>query len=178
MKKRFLIVSGVIAMLCVVAIACEKKGNPDAISPTFGTTGNPNPNNPTVTGNTSYTNPATTNSSFSVGGTGWTNPTCGTTFSIMLKGLRDETDVTLSFPSIIKTGTYVVTASPGSGQCAVTVANAPDQPSGIVWYGKSGTVVVNTTSTSISAYLSGVICTQQAFNFPTVSLSGQLGCSP
>jgi hypothetical protein len=179
MKKSIIAFCWMVAVLSVVIMACEKKENADAIQPTFGSTGNPNPNNPTVTGNVTYTNPATDNTSLRVGGTGWSNPTCGTTYSIMLKASNDLTDVTVSFPQVIKTGTYLVTASPTPpSQCAVTIVNAPGQPGGIVWYGKSGIVTVNTTSSSISASLTGVICTQQTFNFPTVSVSGDLGCSP
>jgi hypothetical protein len=164
-------------LTALVIVACEKKKS-NAISPTYGATGNPNPGAQTVTGNTTPTNPATENTSMIVGGSGWTNPTCGSTFSITLKGYNGTTDVTISFAKAMKTGTYAIAATPsGTTTCAMTIVNAPNQPAGIVWYGKSGSVVVNTTSASISAGFQDIVCTQQSFGFPTVSASGFLGCS-
>src|SRR5687768_4317430 len=131
---------------CLAFFACEKKKS-EGIAPTYGATGNPNPNSQTVTGTTTHSNPATENTSMIVGGSGWTNPTCGSTFSITLKGYNGSSDVTLSFASVIKTGNYVIAATPsGTSSCAMTIVNAPNQPAGIVWYGKSGTVAVNSSS--------------------------------
>jgi hypothetical protein len=176
MNKPIFALALLVLSVTVALTGCEKKSTSDAISPTFGSTGNPNPNNPTVTGNAPASNPATENTAISVGGSGWSNPTCGTTYSIMLKGVMDETDVTLNFGSIIKSGPYVIGATTGSAQCTMVIVNAPNQPKGIVWYGKSGSVTVNTTSTSISATFKNVVCTQQSFNFPTVVASGTLSC--
>src|SRR5436190_23518837 len=102
----------VFAMLFIACLigACEKKNQDNAISPSYGATGNPNPGAQTVTGNTTPTNPATENTALSIGGPGWTNPTCGSTFSITLKGFNGTTDVTLSFAKAMKTATYNIAA--------------------------------------------------------------------
>jgi hypothetical protein len=167
----------VLVVACVIIFACEKKKS-TGIAPTYGATGNPNPGAQTVTGSTTPSNPATENTSIQVGGPGWTNPTCGSTFSITLKGYNGATEVTLSFASTIKTGTYAIATTPqGNTSCAMTVVNAPGQPGGIVWYGKTGQVSVNTTTASMSASFNNIVCTQQSFGFPTVAASGFLGCS-
>lgn len=161
----------------IVIVACEKKKS-DGLSPTYGTTGNPHPGAQTVTGSTTHSNPATENTSLFVGGSGWTNPTCGSTGSITLRAFNGNTDVTITFAAPAKSATYNIAATPtGSSSCAMTIANAPNQPAGIVWYGQSGSVVVNTTSASISASLTNVVCVQKTFGFPTVTANGVLGCS-
>ncbi len=182
MKKQFLIISGFAVISASLIFSCAKKKEDNRITPTYkedatGTGGNPNVGNQTVTGTATLTNPATQNSSLLVGGAGWSNPTCSSTNSITLKGINGGVDVTLSFLFPPTSGTYAIAANPSSQSCAMTVVNAPNQPSGIVWYGKTGQVVVNTTTASINASFSGVLCTQQNFNFPTVGVSGNLGCN-
>ncbi|MBA3682078.1 MAG: hypothetical protein H0W73_13105 [Bacteroidetes bacterium] len=182
MKKQFLIISGFAVLTASLIFSCAKKKEDNRISPTYkedatGTGGNPNVGNQTVTGTATLTNPATTNSSLLVGGAGWSNPTCSSTNSITLKGINGGVDVTLSFLFPPTSGTYAIASNPGPQSCAMTVVNAPNQPSGIVWYGKTGQVVVNTTTTAINASFSGILCTQQNFNFPTVGVSGNLGCN-
>lgn len=182
MKKQFLIISGFAIISAVLVFSCAKKKDNGAITPTYkedatGTGGNPNVGNQTVTGTATLTNPATTNSSLLVGGNGWSNPTCISTNSITLKGVNGSIDVTLNFLFPPTTGTYAIASNPGPMACSMIVNNAPNQPSGIVWYGKTGQVVVNTTTTAINASFSGVVCTQQNFNFPTVGVSGNLGCN-
>ena len=176
MKKQILLVSGLILVVLAVSFSCNRKKS-SGIAPTYGSTGNPNPNNPTVTGNVTAVNPATENTSIFIGGNGWNNPTCGSTNGIALKGYNGTVDVTMTFNSTITSGTFVVSPSPGPGACALSILNAPGQPAGIVWQGKSGTVVVNTTTNSTNASFSGVVCTQASFNFPAVTASGFLGCS-
>ncbi|MBA2612115.1 MAG: hypothetical protein H0U95_09095 [Bacteroidetes bacterium] len=182
MKKQFLIISGFAIITASLIFSCAKKKADNRIQPTYkedatGTGGNPNVGNQTVTGTATLTNPATQNSSLLVGGSGWSNPTCISTNSITLKGINGSIDVTLNFLFPPTTGTYAIAASPNAGACSMIVNNAPNQPSGIVWYGKTGSVVVNTTSTSIQASFTGILCTQQNFNFPTVGVSGNLGCN-
>jgi hypothetical protein len=172
-----LILIGCMALLSALFISCEKKKNSTGIAPTYGTTGNPNPPNITVTGSTTYTNPATENTSIYVGGSGWTNPTCASVNSVTLKGYNGNIDITLSFSSPAKTGTYNIGGTPANNICAMTLVNAPSQPAGVVWVGKTGVVVVNTTSTAINAQFSGIVLTQQNFNFPTVTATGAIGCS-
>ena len=180
MNKRFLPFALLVISAFVLFIACEKKKS-NGISPDYrenaGTGGNPNTNNPTVTGTNTLTNPATQNSGFVVGGTGWTNPTCGSTNSVTLKGLNGETEVTLTFASTITSGTYAIGSVPGNSVCAMTVLNAPSQPAGILWVGKSGQVSVNTSTASINAFFTSIQCTQASFIYPVVSVSGNLGCS-
>ena len=175
MKKHLLLFSSILFLGGIVVLSCSKKKS-SGISPTYGTTyGNPNPNN-TVTGNTPTVNLATENSSLPVGGSGWSNPTCGTTSSLALKGNNGVVDVTLSFASTIYAGTYQVGLTPGANVCGLTVLNAPNQPAGIYWYGKSGTVTIANNGPSISATLSSVVCAQLTFNYPTVVVSGSLSC--
>lgn len=181
MKKQFIRLSGSLLLIGLVIFSCAKKKS-DGITPTYGSTGNPYPNNPTVTGTSTLTNPATENTSMNVGGNGWSNPSCGSTNSLTLKGYNGTIDVTLAFTFSTSTvpihsGTYAISSSGGLNTCQLTINNAPNQPAGTVWYGKSGTVVVNTSSTSISASFNGVVCTQASFNFPTVTANGFLGCT-
>lgn len=180
MKKPFALIAG-LAVILSISISCKDKNSKNAITPDYGATGNPYPNNQTVTGSTTFTSPATQNTSFEAGGIGWSNPSCISTASLALRSTEGLTDVLLTFASPPPTGTvstYAIGGTPGTGVCALTVINAPDQPAGVVWYGKSGTVSVSTTSTSINAALgSGIVCTQKDFNFPHVVVTGVLGCS-
>lgn len=167
----------VIGALVLGIFSCQKKTNSNAITPDYSETGNPNPNNQTVTGATSYTNPATKNSSILIGTSGWSNLTCTSTNSATLRGIDGTSEVTLTFKGAATAGQFAIAASPGAGACAMTIKNAPNQPAGIVWYGSAGTVTVNITPASINAVFSNVVCTQQSFNFPTVSASGTLSCN-
>lgn len=182
MKKQFLIISGFAIIFASLIFSCAKKKDNGAITPTYkedatGTGGNPNVGNQTVTGTATLTNPATQNSSLLVGGSGWSNPTCISTNSITLKGINGGIEVTLNFLFPPTTGTYAIAASPNAQACSMTVLNAPNQPAGLLWYGKTGSVAVNTTTSAIQASFSGILCTQQNFNFPTVGVSGALGCN-
>jgi len=176
MKKAFALFITFSVIFALVS-ACEKKGDKNAIKPDYGATGNPNPDNQTVTGATTYTNPATQNTSIKIGDTGWSNLTCASTNSATLKGTKGEIEVTLSFPGAATTNTYAIASVPAAGACAMTIVNAPNQPAGLVWYAKQGTVAVVTSSNSIKATFNGVVCTQQTFNFPTVSASGTVSCN-
>lgn len=171
-----------LAVMALCFLACEKKDPKNGISPDYkqnsGTGGNPNQNNPTVTGTSTLTNPATKNTSLLVGGSGWSNPTCPSTASLVLKGINGETEVILSFGSpIIQSGSYAIGALPSGSICAMTVLNAPEQPAGISWIGKGGMVTVNTNSVSITANFSSIQCTQPSFIYPVVSVSGTVACA-
>lgn len=165
-------------VLCTVS-SCKDKNSSDAIKPDYSATGNPYPNNQTVTGTTTYTSPATVNTTFTVGATepGWSNPSCTSTQSVALRATKENIDVILTFGGIITNTTYAVSSVLGAGLCVLTVYNAPEQPTGIIWYGRGGTVSVVTTSNSINATLNNVVCTQKEFNFPQVSVKGGIGCS-
>lgn len=176
MKKNLVLFIGITVLVTLIA-ACEKKNSSSAISPDYSATGNPNPNNQTVTGSNTYTNPATQNSSFVAGGIGWSNPTCISTGSVSLKGISGTTEVVLTFSGVATSGTYAIAAKPSANACSLVAYNVPDQPGGILWYGRSGSVVVSSNATSINAQLLNAVCTQSTFNFPIVSISGNIGCN-
>ncbi len=156
---------------------CEKKGDKNAISPDYSATGNPNPNNQTVTGASSYSNPATQNTSILVGTSGWSYFTCATTNTTTFRSSFNGSEVTLSFAGPATTQTYAIASVASSNACAMTILNPPNQPAGIVWYGKTGSVVVSTSSIGVSCTFVNVVCTQQSFGFPTVNASGTLACN-
>ncbi len=185
MKKNIFILAGTFAIASLIFVACKKKDD-NTIHPTYkedatGTASNPQPNNVTVTGTSTVTNPATENSSLYAGGAGWSNPTCITTNSLYLKGNSGDTEVTLSFavPPAVGTQTYNVGASPSLNSVSIIITKAPNQPAGIVWYGKSGVLTVSSSTSAVSAVITGtgVLCLQSTFNFPQVILTGLLGCN-
>lgn len=182
MKKINLIAFACVTMAALVFFACSKKSQDDTIKPTYkdqatGTGGNPNAGNATQTGSVPITNPASENSSLNCGGSGWLNPSCASSGSLTLKGISGNIEVTLSFNTIPATGNYNVSSVTGPSNVQVTVLNAPNQPSGITWFGKTGVVSINTNSTSINATFTGIQCVQSNFNFPVVSVSGNVGCN-
>jgi hypothetical protein len=160
-----------------ITFSCKDKNNKDAISPDYSATGNPYPDNQTVTGSTTYTNPATKNTSFAVGDIGWSNPSCVSTSSTALRAKKDDRDVIITFQGAATATTYAISQTLGPNTCILTAYNVPDQPAGLYWYGKSGSVVITQNATSISAKLVGVVCTQKEFNFPQVLITGVIGCS-
>jgi hypothetical protein len=177
--KKTLFISGLALLTSVILFSCEKKKE-TGIGPGYkeetGTGLNPNPN-PTVTGASTNTNPATSSSFLQVGGTGWSNPTCASTSSVTLKGINGQVDVTMSFFLPPTTGTYqVASAATQSNVCSVMVQNAPNQPAGTVWFAKSGMVSVTSSTSGISATFATLKCYQQDFNFPEVTVSGNLNC--
>lgn len=184
MKKNSFIVFSCALAFILVLLSCEKKKD-EGIGPTYkensGTGGNPFPNNQTVTGTSTYTNPATQNSSILVGGSGWSNPSCASTASTVIKGINNSVEVTINFSTVPAVGTYsyAIVSNPTQPlTCSMNVVNAPNQPSGIVWYATSGIVTVNTTTNSIiSASFTNIVCIQQNFNFPTVAITGNVGCN-
>jgi hypothetical protein len=202
--KKYLDVIYCVFIVSMIFLACEKKkeststattsttssastttgstGTTTTTGPTYtstGTgTGNPNYTT-TTTGTVSNTNPATNNSSLLVGGSGWSNATCISTNSLVLRAINGNTDVSLNFgtPPSQGTFTYNIDSTPSASACAMVVQNAPNQPAGVVWYGKTGIVTVQTTTVSITATFSGVMCVQQNFIFPAVSVTGTMSCN-
>jgi len=183
MKKYFIAATGLALTLTLVFVACAKKKDNNAITPTYkedanGTGGNPTKNDVTVTtGTTGITNPASANSGINTGSTGFTFPTCSSTNSLSLKAINGNINVTVNFSSPPISGTYLVGSNVGTGLCTVVVVDAPNQPAGVVWYGKTGTVSVSTSTNGISALLNSVQCIQQSFNFPQVTVSGNMSCN-
>lgn len=176
MKKSLVLIAGVCVLLLSGIFSCDKKKS-TGIRPDYSATGNPNPGEQTVTGSSTFTNPATENTSLRIGDIGWANLTCVSTQSLTLKGTYESTDVTLTFATAAASGTYAISQVAGPGTCMMTIVNAPDQPAGIVWVAKSGSVLVTTTPNSINAKFENVVCTQRTFNFPTVTASGTLSCN-
>lgn len=181
MKKLAIFSIGAFVVIAFSFLACKKKSDNGAIKPDYsaeaGGGGNPNAGQATQTGSVPITNPASENSSINVGGTGWLSPSCASSGSLSLKGINGSVEVTLSFSSPPMTGTYNVSTSSGPSNVQVTVVNAPNQPAGITWYGKTGMVAVNTNSSSINANFTGIQCTQSNFNFPVVTIIGNVGCN-
>jgi hypothetical protein len=183
MKKNPLVFVGFALALVLVSLSCEKKKD-EGIGPTYkensGTGGNPFPNNQTVTGTSTFTNPATQNSNIIVGGSGWSNPSCASTASTTIKGINNSVEVTMNFsaPPAVGTFSYAIVANPTQPlTCSMNVLNAPNQPFGVVWYATSGIVTVNTTTNSINASFANIVCIQKTFNFPTVAITGNVGCN-
>jgi hypothetical protein len=184
MKKYLFLFSGLIAINCLILMACKKKQD-DTITPTYkseasGTASNPQPNNVTVTGQTPTNNVPTNYTTIDISAAGWSNPSCVTTNSLYLQALNGGTKVTVTFatPPTIGTYTYNVASIPGQLACSVQVENAPEQPEGVLWVGRSGKIKVITNLNSVSAaIIENVVCYQSSgFNFPTVTVKGSLGC--
>jgi hypothetical protein len=182
MKKINIIAFTFVTVAVFVFFACNKKSTDNTIKPDYksqasGTGGNPNAGNATQTGSVPITNPASDNSSLYCGGSGWLNPSCASSGSLTLNGISGSIQVSLSFNSPPTSGQYNISTISGPTNVQLTVVNAPNQPSGITWYAKSGIVSVNTNSTSINATFNGIQCVQSNFNFPVVSVSGNVGCN-
>lgn len=187
MKKINILALTFVTIAALVFFACEKKetascSDGSTVKPGYkdactGTGGNPNAGNATQTGSVPITNPASENSSLNVGGSGWLNPSCASSGSLTLQGISGSVKVTLSFNVIPTPGSYNVSSVSGPSNVQVMVENAPSQPSGITWFGKTGVVTVNSNSTSINATFTGIQCVQSNFNFPVVSVSGNVGCN-
>jgi len=198
MKKHIYTIAGALVITSLVLFACKKKKEDDTIKPNYkedatGTASNPQPNNVTVTGTSTVTNPATENSSIYAGGAGWNNVSCASTNSLFLQSINGDCQVTLNFAILpaIGTFTYNVASAPGVNAVAITVTKAPNQPEGAVWYGRSGVVSVQAVTIACTGtppcpptyYCNaiipgtGVSCIQSTFNFPQVTLTGVLGCN-
>ena len=181
MKKIIITIISTLFTITLILFSCTKK-EITGITPDYkenaGTAGNPNVNNPTVTGGTLAINTATQNSSLYVGGASWINPTCGSTNSLTIKGINGNINVSLTFASSPITGTYTLGTVAGSGICSLTIIDAPNQPAGVVWVAKTGTISVTTSSLSINASFSSIKCSQETFSLTQVTVSGTLGCLP
>lgn len=165
-----------LAFILITAFSCKDKNSKSAIAPDYSATGNPYPGNQTVTGTTTYTSPATQNTTFTVGDIGWSNPSCVSTQSMALRATKGNVDVILTFNTQLYDGTWAIASNTGNGFCTLQVLNAPGQPAGVLWVGKAGSVIISQSATSFNATLKNVICTQKDFNFPQVAVIGSLNC--
>jgi hypothetical protein len=185
MKKHIYILAGVIVLGAAVLLSCKKKQDDGSTKPDYkevaGTGSNPQPNNVTVTGSVSTNTPPTQDSYFTVGTAGWSNLSCVTTNFLYLQASNGDTKVTLTFasPPPIGTSTYAIASVPGAGSVAFQIQNAPDQPANIVWIGRTGAISVNTSTSAVNAMITqNIMCYQSSgFNFPHVTVSGNLGCN-
>ncbi len=183
MKKVLLSSFVVLGLTALIIVSCKDKNN-NNITPTYknqsgGTGANPNINVVTVTGTTQVTHPATENSSLIVGGSGWVYDGCSINNNV-LTAYNGATQVQIVFGGgPVTNSTYAFTSGiPTSGQARMTVANAPGQPDGIVWYSKSGSCAVTTSTVNTTAVFTSVTCVQLNYLFPVVGCSGQLVCAP
>jgi len=187
MKKVLLSSFLVLGLTALIIVSCKDKNN-NNITPTYktqsgGTGANPNINAVTVTGTVQVTHPATENSSILVGGagSGWSNDACSLNGNV-LTAYNGATQVQIIFgggPIPLTTSVYAFTSGiPTAGQARMTIANAPGQPEGIVWYSKSGSVTTNSTITSgRTASFASVSCVQLNYLFPVVGATGTLQCN-
>lgn len=180
MKKLNIIFLIAVLSMGVAMITC-KKSKDDSIAPGYrdevGGGGNPDPNSVTTTGTSTITNPATSNSTLNVGGTGWSFAACGAGTS--LSASFGSTQVIINFFSPPSTGSYnLQSGTPTSNSVAqMIVYNAPGQPSGVVWYSASGMISVTTsTAGNVTATFNNIPCTQMQFPFPVVTVSGAMTC--
>lgn len=178
MKKPQIIYGIMIVSMSVMLLMCNKK-NDDSIAPGYrdevGGEGNPNPNSVLITGTSTITNPATSNSTLTVGGAGWSFSALGN--GNTLEAVNGATTVQINFFSTPTAGTYnLQSGTPTSNSVAqMIVYNAPGQPTGVVWYSASGMVSVTTTSGgNVSATFNNIPCTQMQFPFPVVTVSGTI----
>lgn len=184
MKKILFSSLVVLGLTTVIIVSCKEKNN-NNITPTYrnqstGTGANPCLNCVTVTGTSTPQTPATVNSSLLVGTSvsGWLYDGCTLPVNNTLIGRNGNTQVQILFGGgNVTSTTYAFTSGiPTSGQARMTVYNAPGQPDGIVWYSKSGTVSVTTTTAQTTATFSNIGCVQLNYLFPMVSVSGNLVC--
>ncbi len=185
MFKPFSISGSVALLLVLISLTfCDKKEDPAPES-------TPETASPTPTTNSAvpvYTftsqdaplfNPCTTNSTLQVSTTftNWTFSNC-VLGGLTLTGTDGTSTVILTFATIITSGTYVTTSGvPLPGEVRITVLNAPLQPTGILWYSKSGGSVSVTVgaSTTIAAFVN-IPCTQALYPLPIVYVNGDVGC--
>lgn len=177
MKKTLYTTASLLFVIGIVIFSCKKKASA-GVSPTYGNTKNPTTTGQTVTGNTTYTNPATENTSLLVGDQ-YLSKFCSLTNSLSINVEDKSVQVTVQFGTTIASGgTFAVASVPNATNqaCAVTILNAPNQPSNVSWYGKTGEVIVTVNTNGIKASLKNVVCTQKTFNFPTVLVTGIASC--
>ena len=179
MKKVITSVSIVIGLGLIIA-SCTIKNN-DNITPTYrnqstGTGANPNIHVVTVTGTQTLTNPATANTALYVGSSisGWIFESLGSNPNKFVAH-NGGTTIEIRFNGPVAAGPFaLVSGNPSAGQAQMVVFAAPGQPSDIVWYSKSGTVVVSPVGPNFTATFSNVPCLQLSYLFPVVTVSGDM----
>ncbi len=188
MKKIILSTLSILAIGSIIFISCKSKNDNSAIKPTYkeegGTGGNPSITNVTTTGTVATTSTAYQNSSMTnvgLGGT-WSSVGCSGQTCITVNNSSIGTSITLCFSAPPTAGTYALVSSQSAltgttGKAFMTVTNPTGQPTGSIWYSASGSVLVTvSTGGAITATFSSIACLQASSAFPTVTISGQVGC--
>lgn len=184
MKKIILSALSIIALGSIVFISCAKKTDDNAITPKYavdgaGTGGNPNTTNVTTTGTVATTSAANQNSSMSVGGGLWTSAGCSGQLCLTSTNSSSGASISICFSAVPVAGTYQLVstaAANGAGKAFMTVSNPTGQPTGTTWYSSGGTVTVVVSGPSITASFNNITCFQAGSIFPSVAVSGQVGC--
>lgn len=186
MKKIILSTLAVLVLGSIIFISCKSKNSSNAITPTYkeegGTGGNPSITNVTTTGTVATTATAYQNSSMAnvgLGGT-WSSVGCSGQTCLTVNNSSTGTSISICFSSPPTAGTYQLVSSSaalsGGGKAFMTVNNPTGQPTGSTWYSAAGSVVVTISGTSITGTFSNIACLQAGSAFPTVTVSGQVGC--
>ncbi len=188
MKKIILSTLSILALGSIIFISCAKKTDDNAITPGYavdgkGTGANPNTTNVTTTGTIATTSAANQNSSMTGIGTGgvWTSINCSTPAPLCISSNNSSlgTTVEICFTSAPTAGTYALVATAGAngaGKALLTITNPTSQPTGTTWYSSGGTATVVISGTSITVTFSNISCFQSGSIFPSVTVSGQVGC--
>ena len=186
MKKIILSALSIIALGSIVFISCGKKTDDNAITPTYsvdggGTGANPNTTIVTTTGTIATTSAANQNSTMTGIGVGgvWTSVNCSGQVCLSSNNSSLGTTISICFATAPVAGTYQLVstaAANGAGKAFMTVSNPTSQPTGTTWYSSGGTVTVVVSGTSITASFNNVTCFQAGSIFPSVAVSGQVGC--
>jgi len=188
MKKIILSALSVLILGSIIFISCKSKNDSKAITPTYkedaGTGGNPSITNVTTTGTVATTSTAYQNSSMTNVGSGgtWSSVGCSGQSCITVNNSSTNTSITICFSAPPAAGTYQLVNSQSAlagttGKAFMTVTNPTGQPTGSVWYSVAGSVVVGPiTGTGITATFNNIACLQASSAFPTVTISGQVGC--
>lgn len=186
MKKLILSTLSILALGSIIFISCKSKNDSSAITPQYkeegGTGGNPSITNVTTTGTVATTATAYQNSSMTnvgLGGT-WSSVGCSGQTCLTVNNTSTGTTISVCFSSPPAAGTYQLVNSSaglaGGGKAFMTVTNPTGQPTNTTWYSAAGSIVVTISGTSITGTFSNIACLQAGSAFPTVTVSGQVGC--
>ena len=185
MKKIILSTLAILLLGSIIFLSCKSKNDSNAITPTYkeeaGTGGNPHITKVTTTGTVATTSTAFQNSSMTGVGTGgtWASVGCSGATCLSITNSSSNTTISLCFSSPPTAGTYQLVSTQSAlaaGKALLTVTNPTGQPTGSIWYSAAGSVVVSSAGTSITGTFANIACLQSGSMFPTVTVSGQVGC--
>ncbi len=182
--KKYKLITLLAVLVSSLAFYMCNKDKDNSIAPGYrdekGGGGNPDPNTVIAGGTSTVTNPATSNSTLNVSGTGWSFASCASGGGTVLKAVNGSTTVQINFFTPPSNGNYnLQTGAPSSSsQAQMIIYNATSQPAGVTWYSASGllSVSTNTATGQVTGTFNNVPCTQTQFPFPVVTASGALTC--